>query len=54
VTPSTPRKHYVKPAQDKPVDDDEALAMGYALFDKLAGEQAETARRQQEDNDQGE
>lgn len=39
-----PRKHYVKPAQGKPVDNDEALAMGYALFDKIAADQAREAR----------
>ena len=42
--PEQPGKHYVRPAAGKPVDDDEGLAMGYALFDKIAADQARKAR----------
>jgi hypothetical protein len=44
-----PRKHYVKPKKaGKAPDEQEALAMGYELFDKIASEQAQKARQEDE------
>ena len=49
-TPPEHQKHYVRPAKaGQPIDDDEALAMGYALFDKIASEQAKAARQEDDD-----
>jgi hypothetical protein len=54
--PSTPhdppRKHYVRPAKGQKPDDQEALSMGYALFDHIASEQAKAARQGEGDGDQ--